>query len=179
MKHGTKNDKGCNLGKKCTDFHPKMCPMSISKFECFDAKCNLCHVKGTKRKRDTHPPPKSKTKKSLSDEDSNSSQKEQQNKEKCPSEVITKTDDLQKPFLDQINLLKKEFQEVVDQKINNLLATTTSPPVKMLQPHYPLLPQPNMFQPFATPQHPSMMFHYPLNLMPHIQMQQSRPQPQV
>ena len=31
MNHGTKAGKGCNLGINCNEFHPKMCPMSITK----------------------------------------------------------------------------------------------------------------------------------------------------
>ena len=47
--HGTKQPEGCNLGKKCSHFHPKMCPSSITKRICLDEKCQFTHVKGTKR----------------------------------------------------------------------------------------------------------------------------------
>jgi len=47
---GTKQPSGCNKGKKCKDFHPKMCPSSISKKECFNHGCHLTHIKGTTRK---------------------------------------------------------------------------------------------------------------------------------
>ena len=33
LKHGTRSKNGCNKGKKCTEFHPKMCPTSITKGE--------------------------------------------------------------------------------------------------------------------------------------------------
>ena len=49
LKHGTRQPQGCNKGTKCDKFHPKMCPTSISKLECFDKKCKLRHVRGTKR----------------------------------------------------------------------------------------------------------------------------------
>ena len=39
--------KGCNQGKKCTEFHPKMCPASMTKGKCTDLKCRFMHVKGT------------------------------------------------------------------------------------------------------------------------------------
>ena len=165
MKHGTRSNKGCNLGKKCSDFHPKMCPMSISNLECFDSKCNLCHVKGTKRRRDVPPPSKHNKSSVTRAEETSSIQKGKPPKDEELPDSTTKLDDLKQSFLDQINLLKKEFQEVVDQKITNLFATM-NPPVKTLQPNYQFLPQPNVFQPFTTPQHQSTMFHYP-----HMQMQ--------
>ena len=54
LQHGTKSPDGCSLGKKCEFLHPKMCPSSICKRVCFDPKCQLTHVKGTKRKADNH-----------------------------------------------------------------------------------------------------------------------------
>ena len=56
----------------------------------------------------------------------------------------------QRYFLDQINLLKKDFQEVVDQKIKSLFSSN------------PPLPQ-TMIQPYMVPPHQSMMFQLPLN----------------
>ena len=50
--HGTRQPRGCKLGKKCPDFHPKMCINSLRKGECFDESCKFSHVKGTQR----HPP---------------------------------------------------------------------------------------------------------------------------
>ena len=41
MNYGTRANKGCNLGSSCKDFHPTMCPMSITKAECFDHP-NMC-----------------------------------------------------------------------------------------------------------------------------------------
>ena len=64
----------------------------------------------------------------------------------------------QQYFLDQINLLKKDFQEVVDQKINSLFLTT-NPSVQTM---YQQLPQ-NVIQPQMVPPHQSMMFQLSLN----------------
>ena len=54
MNHGTWASGGCANGKNCTDFHPKMCAMSLTKGECFDPSCELKHVKGTCRKKDDY-----------------------------------------------------------------------------------------------------------------------------
>ena len=106
MNHGTRANNGCKLGTKCKDFHPKMCPMSISKSECFDASCQLCHVKGTKRK-----PPAPKDKECEKKEPVI----ETHNNSNLPAS------DLQQSFLVQMNLLKKELQEVMDMKVAALL----------------------------------------------------------
>ena len=47
MQHGTRQPDGCNKGKQCSEFHPKMCPTSITKNECFDIDCTGAHVRGT------------------------------------------------------------------------------------------------------------------------------------
>ena len=48
--YGTNKQRGCNLAKKCKDFHPEMCFDSIRKEECFSESCRHAHIKGTKRK---------------------------------------------------------------------------------------------------------------------------------
>lgn len=53
MKHGNRGPKGCTSGSSCNYFHPKMCPTSMSKRECFKPDCKLKHIPGTKRK--SHP----------------------------------------------------------------------------------------------------------------------------
>ena len=47
--HGTRKDRGCNLGKRCKYFHPQMCLESLRKGQCFSTKCPFNHIKGTKR----------------------------------------------------------------------------------------------------------------------------------
>ena len=154
------------MGKKCIDFHPKMCPMSISKLECFDSKCNLCHVKGTKRKRDQIPTSKkTKLEAPKSPAVTKSSEGKQQDENQSSNSNLNTGD--QHSFLEQINLLRKEFQEVVEQKMNLILAAT-NPPVKPMQPTIPSHPHMNMFQPFIPPypHYQSKMFHYPYNQIP-------------
>ncbi len=147
MNYGTKSGKGCNLGKHCSDFHPKMCPSSISKFECFDDKCTFCHIKGTKRrkvlsseKRPKEDPDTCKNKntnntnsKSVSfDEETilcqtNDARRRKELLSEKKGQLCTGTEgkdrrsDDENSFLVQLNLLKKEFQEVVDSKITSLL----------------------------------------------------------
>ena len=170
MKHGTKSDKGCNLGKKCSDFHPKMCPTSITKLECYDTKCNLCHVKNTKRKRDIPQKSKPPEEAALQKPDASTDQCQKESTG-AQCESSNEASSLQQSFLDQINLLRKELQEVVDKKIHSLFQTT-NPPVKMIQPHAPFHPQfpPHVFQPYMSPQQQTMMFQHPLNQMAFSQM---------
>jgi hypothetical protein len=139
MNYGTNSKKGCNLGKKCTDFHPKMCPMSISKSECFNDRCNLCHVKGTKRKKSKEKDVRHDAKKSNKISASSSSTN------LLPSEVSRSADlkIIQQSFLEQISLLKKELQEAVDLKISCLLQM----PNVYQQRTYQMLP------PMSLPQH--------------------------
>lgn len=51
IKHGNRGPSGCTLGRSCDKFHPKMCPSSLSKRECFKSDCKLRHIPGTKRKK--------------------------------------------------------------------------------------------------------------------------------
>ena len=51
MKHGNRSPQGCTSGRACEYFHPKMCPTSLSKRECFKADCKLKHIMGMKRKQ--------------------------------------------------------------------------------------------------------------------------------
>ena len=53
MRHGNKAPRGCINGGRCSDYHPRMCAMSIKKGECFAPNCQYVHVKGTKRKKET------------------------------------------------------------------------------------------------------------------------------
>jgi len=49
MRHGTRKQLGCNLGKKCSFFHPKICSSSLTKRQCLDLSCPDWHIKGTSR----------------------------------------------------------------------------------------------------------------------------------
>ena len=134
IKHGTKADKGCNHGKKCDDFHPKMCPMSIAKGVCFDDRCTLCHVKGTRRKKAPD------VEKAEKDQHQQKASKSVDKKANAIGAVEPTTE--QQSFLGQISLLKKELQEAMDLKISSLLAPN-SPNFPHQSPHQFKQPQPS------------------------------------
>ena len=48
MRFGNKR-KGCTLGAKCEFYHPIHCKSSLNQRKCFDDKCCLVHLCGTKR----------------------------------------------------------------------------------------------------------------------------------
>ena len=152
MLFGTAQPNGCNLGRKCTAFHPKMCPSSITKRECFDEKCNFTHVKGTKRRKSSAtlnpksaklPPEKNSVNSSQS---SSASPLNATDRDKAIPSVDVNTELHQQSFLEMIRLLKTELTEAIETKI----ATAMSQ-----------LPQ------YRTPQNV-----YPQNLYPHLQQSQ-------
>ena len=151
MNHGTRAGKGCNKGKKCKDFHPKMCPMSIAKSECFDLSCSLCHVKGTRRRPSPKPVKPDKV----------GSKEEEESKDTAKAEACSAkpTADNRSPmkndttegesFLGQISLLKKELQEAMDKKLESLLTHMQSKQTSQQMPQLPfqLAPTQQQFAP--------------------------------
>ena len=122
MNFGTKTDKGCNLGKKCKDFHPKMCPMSMAKGECYDVRCQLCHVKGTKRWKPKEKVIVEKKAKGMP------TRQDRRSETRSESNDTTGSQSLHQSFLEQIRLLKKEIQEAMDLKLSALLLPAPPPP---------------------------------------------------
>lgn len=61
MKHGYDERVGCKLGRRCEDFHPKICKFSLQKKECTSMECNFLHIKGTRRTQKQQTTPKRKT----------------------------------------------------------------------------------------------------------------------
>jgi hypothetical protein len=49
VQHGTNEQRGCTLGKKCSEYHPIMCRDSLTKGICFNESCRKSHIRGTKR----------------------------------------------------------------------------------------------------------------------------------
>ena len=167
MNHGTRTGKGCNKGNKCEDFHPKMCPLSISNSECFDQSCTFCHVKGTRRKRS--PDPK-KPEKVVQKEAEGQTPKQDR---ACSSQLKENggstdnhgsTTESTKSFLDQINLLKKELQEAMDKKFETLL--------KMQSPQ---IFQQNSQLPFVPTPTPTQQPYAPIPWMPQMYQMQRNP----
>ena len=120
MTHGMKGPNGCNKGKKCDMFHPKMCPTSISKAECYDDDCGFHHVKGTKRIRKTQASNKTienQHKKHSFDKDKREGKKE-------------KSDD-KMDFLEVVQHLKAEMKEM-DTKLKTVLSHIQNPQANQL-----------------------------------------------
>ena len=152
--YGTKQPDGCNLGRKCTSFHPKMCPSSITKRICFDDKCQFTHVKGTKRKpsrresskMEAKIPDKNQPKASLSESSKSTLPKSPDNLQVPAEDPTSKSS-----FLEMISLLKKELCEAMDTKIAMSLSQI---------PHfYPRLQNPTHFPipfQFQMPPYPTM-----------------------
>ena len=151
LKHGTKQPRGCNLGKNCDQFHPKMCSTSIAKLECFDRKCQLRHVKGTRRERDKIKS-FSKDKEKLGT-NSNKKKGEGEQNDTGPSNGN---------FLDALRQLKSELLEAVDTKLAIALSQFNQQP--QLQEH------PHTQQTHAQYQQPQLQGH------PYTQHQQSQQQ---
>lgn len=177
MEFGTKSPAGCNLGKKCSFFHPKMCPSSISKKVCFDEKCQFTHVKGTKRKV-TMPTESSKSPSCQASSTKFSSSVKGSDAAKPVSSLSKKSQEpvLQIPFpcpvtkgssetssssfLDVISLLKKELSEAVETKIAMALSQIQPYRPRHLNPPFmPMMHQPIPTYPFypQLPQFPPML----------------------
>ena len=146
--YGSSQPKGCNLGRKCTHYHPKMCPTSITKRECFDDKCNFTHVKGTKRK-----PVASLLKKTSGQKDVIDPQTQ--------SKPSIAPDDLSSnpSFLSMMSLIKKELIEALDSKIAAVISQIpqlNSERQSFYQSpfHPPMFP--TLFPPTQTPPVPKM-----------------------
>ena len=171
MNHGTRASRGCNLGKKCKDFHPKMCPTSITKSVCYDLSCLLNHVKGTARKKETQRKP--------SEKDASTSTKRDTGNEENPVPIATKIASpspasSNQAFLDQIHLLKKELQEVMDKKFATLMQSQATQQFPQLIPQS-LPQQQQQQQPIVSP--PMQCFRSaPIPWMPPFYPMQHSPQ---
>lgn len=106
--YGTRQPRGCNLGKKCSDFHPTMCINSLRKGECFSQSCKLNHIKGTKR----HPP---QTQNYFTGTQSQNIS--QPPNESAPSNHPNSHDN---HFLEVIRLLKAEILQSMEQKMSSI-----------------------------------------------------------
>lgn len=47
--HGTNEQRGCTMGRKCSEYHPIMCRDSLTKGICLNESCRKSHIRGTKR----------------------------------------------------------------------------------------------------------------------------------
>ena len=183
MKHGTRQPNGCNLGKSCTSFHPKLCDSSITKKICYDDNCTHTHIKGTQRKRpnvnkytgtkeQTHnlPPKEVSSAVSWKNTDSNKPSTINKandtnlintNKKISYSEALmsnnTKTES--QDFLGAIHLLKQELSEVIETKIALAINQMTHHKVQASPTYlFPPIPnyriQKNQYPIYMPPQQP-------------------------
>ena len=178
LQHGTRQPNGCNLGRKCTSYHPKMCPSSVTKKVCYDDKCQFTHVKGTKRKashlvtektshhqmkpptntsKDLKEKPGSNSPESPTTTSFNNDISDSVNDKPIRSRVSKKSplsNEDHTPsnasFLEMISLLKKELCEAMDTKIAMSLS--------QFQHYYPRM---QLNQPFLPTHFPFPMPPYP------------------
>lgn len=143
MQHGTRNPRGCTLGRNCQYFHPNMCMQSLRKSECFNESCSFYHVKGTIR----HP----------KNTNHNQNTKSQINQSQSNHHQNTKMDSVNKTLsdlLDAIRLLKAELMQKIEEKfqIFTVKAPYQNPPWS--QESFPA-------QPWQT-----KLYNQPLNYQP-------------
>ena len=111
--HGTRQPRGCNLGKKCKFVHPKMCFGSLRKGECFSENCRYNHTKGTKR----HPPVvRNDTRERGRQENIHQTTVEDKNVRSMDNSRPNNAVD--NSFLEIINLMKQEILQTLNQKIS-------------------------------------------------------------
>ena len=159
LRYGSVLPKGCNKGKQCQLFHPKLCPTSIAKRECFVHGCHFCHIKGTNRKKPGAPaaptslanPPENTTK-SLSEKINAKA-----NQAKASSTVIGNKSEQSTPpdnsFLELARLIKEELMQAMDTKIALALSSIQFPRLQWTPLAPQIQPQSNMVFPMGfTPQ---------------------------
>lgn len=127
LNHGTKGPLGCNKGRDCLNFHPRMCHNSLRNKMCINTTCRFRHVKGTKRsielKHGTNSIETDKT------ERIPSSQTMQNERQSSIDRSKTNMSD----FLDALHQLKAEMLETMDQRFQqmsyktHMLGTATYP----------------------------------------------------
>ena len=158
LQHGTRNPRGCNLGKACQHFHPQMCMSSLRKGECFNQTCKFRHVKGTKRIQNKYTPRANNT--------------EQGNNLVTPNPTTTNQ---QPHFLEVIRLLKAEIMSSIDSKLAAVLSQMQPNQTTLLHsPKPPLIHHPQQYhipnyqqvQHQQTPQPlPMIQQHLPFQVM--------------
>ena len=135
LDHGIKGPHGCD-GKSCLELHPPVCKNSLKHMRCMDDKCNMWHIKGTargkKRRADQKVEKPSKTEPNPNSIDSSPSQH-------ATGETIIQT--VQKSFLDEVHLLKRELLEVLDTRFATLKSEMESTNAPHQENHLEDVPQ--------------------------------------
>ncbi len=151
MKHGSKQPDGCNKGKSCTDFHPKMCPMSMTKHQCFDISCQLVHVRGTIRRRPANDKEVATGARSKTPAPNAPLKPPSAQEEPPPAPKSPPLDGQPSSFLELARLIKEELMEAMDTKIALAISqipqqmpSAFPPPMPQYLHHLPYQPTPPM-----------------------------------
>ena len=154
MTFGDKRPRGCTKGKDCNKLHPKMCPSSLTKRECFIDTCSMYHVKGTKRhpptSKDPEPSQNNTTFNVKSNLDKSSEHHTLQNSH--PTTTSNTQNQIPPVFLDLLQTFKQELLTSMDQKLVAMSQRTSLHHSNQLQAAVPqaamtFIPQNQMFQP--------------------------------
>ena len=173
MHHGTRSDSGCNKGQKCEKFHPKMCQSSLTKNECLDRKCQLAHVRGTRRVSKPPDPKPAIAKVPLQDKASDKSEDvPNKSNDRTTSNKPTEPDS----FLELRRLIREELLEAMDTKIAT--AISQIPQIQHPMP-YQQHPMPYQQHPMWYYQQMPLLNQHYFQIPPLYQPQQPTfPQPQ-
>ena len=136
LNHGVNDKRGCKKGKSCKDFHPKMCPCSLSIHECLNMTCKLYHVKGTRRANSRplpntqqgHPNPRGQQ-----EGGGHNPEGHQQNRE-SPSAAFLEQSQIQDPtaalleaLQTSLQAMKAELLAVIDTKLKETMPSPQQP----------------------------------------------------
>lgn len=113
---GTNAKQGCLLGSECKYYHPQHCKSSVKNKQCFNDKCTLTHLVGTKRSRQNANPKSNRDNANLPEH-----KKTARNRTKSGSEITKSSSD---HFLEMQNLLKT-MQENFQKELKSLQEQVT------------------------------------------------------
>ena len=104
LTHGNRTPEGCSLGTKCKNYHPKMCPSSLKKKECYRATCKLVHVTGTKRKK-------------AESENKNDKRSSSTHETQGTTQTAQLKGANQNPFLEALQAMRNDILKELDQRL--------------------------------------------------------------
>lgn len=150
LANGNRGPKGCQAGKECKFFHPRMCQDSLKHRICLNQNCTYRHVSNTKRELAVNP-----NSRASSPTGYTGMQNERQNgffqMQNAATNSPVANNNNADSFLGALTILKRELMESMDQKIQSLVNL----PQMRYQLEYPQLGtqikqapqmQPNMYQ---------------------------------
>ena len=155
MTFGDQRPRGCIKGKDCDKLHPKMCPASMAKRECFTETCTLYHVKGTKRQPPMVPVPK----KSHTAETRNTIVSSSKDQTAVSTEANLLSSQIPPGFLEVLQSWKQELMASMDQKISAIHQETRLP---QLNPYQAAVPHAALNYLPTQMIHPGQGIHQPM-----------------